>query len=229
MVRRTRPLIDSGRIAVVLVAAGASQKSDFVRGLIREHDIQFPMLAWEGKAVPYDEWNVGGNPIAYLVDPEGTIAAGARGATPVHDLLTYLEAVAPLPERPAPVRLSVSTEIGADGFTVLAEVGSPMRVPLTVAVDYRLVDLTFDESGKLTDVTRTERFRDVPELTRVVACSEGESLERFEIPGGSYEGIEYAVRVLLPGSEQLNEDRGCWTAQQAQAFRDMPEITSERF
>lgn len=109
------------------------------------------------------------------------------------------------------------------------ELSSPQRRPLLVQVDYVLVKLVCDAEGNITQVTRVKPVQQGPELEFNVDCgARGEAAHEVGIDLTGYQGVEYEVRVLLPGTESARNGEGFWVRQRGWYYFDGDNVNGEK-
>lgn len=80
MLRLTAEPRRRGDLALLFVTPEPNSAADHLKQTIREYGIDFPVLFYgDGPKVANREWNVSGNPIGFLIDPQGVIVAKGRG------------------------------------------------------------------------------------------------------------------------------------------------------
>jgi hypothetical protein len=196
---------------------------------IRDLHVTSPVLFFgDGKCVPRGEWRVLGSPIAYLVNPQGVIVS-YRSGNRIPELLTALEFYTAQPEPAPPLGLRCFWNLdGLPEVELLLELRSPQRRPLDIEIDYRYVDLVFDDTGKLIEVTRHCPVADGPELSFTVGFDDsGELSWPVIIDARDFEALEFLVRVRIPGSEHW-QDGGIWVWQGGELVYAYPEHCRER-
>jgi hypothetical protein len=215
LIEQLTPLVDSGRLSVVMVNLDRPELIDDMQVLIRKHRIDFPVI-YNGDAGGFhqpigDEWGIRGAPSACLVDPQGVIYAKATGRNVprLWELAASLTAAADVPP---PIGLSTSWVIHSDEqVELLISLSSPHRLPLEVELDYQLPLFTFSEDGETMLSADRTRFDGPEDAFTVEFPDTCEKLVRVFIDTAGYSGVEYTVRVKLPEVWQGADDAGIWT------------------
>jgi hypothetical protein len=215
---------------------------EFLKQRIREFNIDWPLLLFNPdpnralRSVPYAEWQVRGKPIAFLINPQGVIAGCGAGPTNISELLDLLEFYSAQQKPQPPPGLRCSWNLDEMPYLKLElEVYSPQRKPLDVEVDYRFLDLSFDDEGNLTEVNRVCPVEDGPEVCFTVGFDDI-SEQRWRVAFNAqdpatlqdYEGLEFVVSVRVPGSENWRDGQGLWVHQGGEVTFEYPESFRER-
>lgn len=215
---------------------------EFLKQRIREYDIDWPLLLFNPdphralRSVPFAEWHVPGKPVAFLVNPQGVIAGCGAGSTNISELLDLLEFydAQPQPDPPLGLRLSWNLD-NLPEVELLLDLDSPQREPLAVEVDYRFLNLEFDDDGNLIKVDRICPVAEGPEVSFNIGFDETcEQRWRVQINAQDpdsredYEGLEIVVSVSVPGSEDWRDGHGLWVHQGGELIFGLPEHCRER-
>jgi len=212
------------------VVGNTNATVDCIKQNIREFRVESPVLFYgDGQCVPRGEWQVRGTPIAYLVNPQGVIVGHGSGRR-ISELLTALDFYTsqPVPDPPLGLRCAWTLD-NLPEVELILELRSPQRQPLDIEINYRYVDLVFDDTGDLIEVTRTCPVDDGPEISFTVDFDD--SCERrwpVSIDALQSEGLEYVVEVRIPGSEEWQDGRGVWVWQGGELIYEYPENCRER-
>lgn len=230
LLEATAALRRHGELALVFVTPEPNSADSHLKLTIKKYGIDFPVLFYgDGPKVAHNEWNVHGNPIGFLIDPQGVVVAKGRG-NQTHELvelaLWMLEQGRDTPR--VGLRTAVHPAAG-QSIDLALELSSPDRVPLQVQLDYMLVQLEYDAAGKLVQVTRTTPVEQGPEQEFSVDCQDGGDVVRhvsLDLTG--YQGIEYEVRVLLPGTAGARDGQGFWARQRGWYYFDGDNVNGEK-
>jgi hypothetical protein len=231
LLRSTASARRQGRLAVVFVTREPNSAAGHLKQTIRQYGIDCPVLFYgDGPKTAHDDWDISGNPMGFLIDPQGVIAARARGAAEIVELeelcLWLLEHGGDV------ARARVRTAAGsADRRNVdlTLELSSPQRKPLAVQVDYVLYDLIYDENNKMVDVIKVKPVEHGPEMELTADCGAwGETIERVAVDLTGYDGLQYEVRVLLPGTGEARDGQGFWVRQRGWYYFDGDKINGEK-
>lgn len=228
-IERTAPFRANGELEAVFVCNSSDYES--IKKRIEQFDIDWPMLVFNpDEMVPKAEWHNHGNPMAYLVDPQGVIVGSGPGAQRIGDLIAALEFYTAEPEPAPPLGLRCSWNLDSlPEVELLLELRSPRREPLDVEIDYRYVDIVWDEAGEVTEVNRICPVEDGPELSLTVGFDDACELTwPVMLDAQDYEGIEYVVAVRIPGSEEWRDGRGLWVLQGGELFYESDRYCRER-
>ena len=229
MLKITAGMRQRGNLALIFVTPEPSSEVKHLKQTIKKQGIDFPVLFYgDGPKVANKEWNVHGNPIGFLIDPQGDIVAKGRG-NQTHDLPELARWM--LEQGGEEPRVGLRTAVHpADGQSVdlALELASQQHSPLQVQVDYVLVNLEFDAAGTLVNVTRTKPVEQGPEEEFSEDCGKwGEVVHHLSIDLTGYQGIEYEVRVLLPGTDDAHDGKGFWARQRGQYYFEHDIINGE--
>ncbi len=227
-IERTAPFRADGALEAVFVCNSTDYET--IKKRVEQFDIDWPMLVFNrDEMVPKAEWHNRGNPMAYLVDPQGVIVGSGPGAQRIGDLLTLLEFYTAQPEPDPPLGLRCSWNLDSvPDVELILELSSPRREPLDIEIDYRYVDIVWDESGKVTEVNRIHPVEDGPELSFTVGFDHSCELSwPVTIDAQDYEAIEFAAAVRIPGSEHWRQG-GIWVLQGGELVFEYPEYCRER-
>src|SRR5690606_33108022 len=83
----------AGDLQIVFVTPEPESSRQTVKNFIAQNGIDFPVLFHGDKpGSPSEKWRVLGNPVAFLIDPEGRIVAKACGAVHCPKLIELYEA-----------------------------------------------------------------------------------------------------------------------------------------
>jgi hypothetical protein len=189
------------------------------------------------------EWGIRGIPASFLVNPQGVIVAKHLRGKAVQATLDFClnnSDATPL----AGVRVSAHTSGGgnpaemSDGqpmthhrFELDVELYSPLRRELTIQLNYSLVSATRMEYEGVEILTKrrfTKPDPDGPEEEIQVQFREScEAIASFTIDANGYDGVQYSIRILLPGSGSYCDGEGIWTKQIGNYYFDFPSYTYE--
>ena len=228
-IERTAPFRADGILEAVFVCNSSDYES--IKARIDQFDIDWPMLVFNrGEIVPKAEWHNHGNPMAYLVNPQGVIVGIGPGALRIGDALTALEFFTAQPEPDPPLGLRCSWNLDdLPEVELILELRSPRREPLNIEIDYRYVDLIFDDAGELIEVNRIRPVEDGPELSFTVGFDDSCEVNwPVMLDALDYEGLEFVVAVCIPGSEEWRDGRGLWVLQGGELFYEYDQYCDER-
>lgn len=226
---RTAPLRASGEMEIIFLVGYSNASVGYAKRNIRDFDVTSPVLFYgDGPCVPRNEWQVRGTPIAYLVDPQGVIIS-YRSGNRIPELLTLLEFYTAQAEPDPPLGLRCAWNLDSlPEVELLLQLRSPRREPLDIEIDYRYVDIVWDENGKVTEVNRIHPVEDGPELSFTVGFDDASELTwPVMLDAQDYEGMEYVVAVRIPGSDDWR-DGGIWVWQGGELFYENDQYCRER-
>jgi hypothetical protein len=220
-----------GNLALMFVVPEDNVGADRLKRTIKQYNVDFPVLFYgDGPRIAQNEWDIRGNPFAFLIDPQGVITAKAHGGLQIHEL-AELAAWIQQHGRDIPrarVRTAASST-DSQHVDLLLDLSSPQRMPLEVQIDYVLYDLKYDETGKLIEVTKTKPVEQGPELEFAVDCGAwSEAIRHLTIDLAGYDGFQYEVRVLLPGTEDARDGKGFWAYQRGWYYFDGENVNGEK-
>jgi hypothetical protein len=230
MLRITAELRQHGDLVMLFVTPQPNSAAIHLKQTIRKYRLDCPVLFYgDGPKVANKEWDIHGNPIGFLIDPQGTIIAKGVGLQ-THELAELAEWIHEHGGIAPRVGLRTAVHPATDGSIDLAlELSSPGRVPLQVQLDYKLVQLEYDAAGTLIKVTRTKPVEQGPEQELTVDCGDwGEVVHHLSIDLTGYQGIEYEVRVLLPGTDSARDGKGFWARQAGWYFYNGANVNGEK-
>ncbi len=225
-----KPYMAAGALDVVLVSLDqpetAAAMKEFVASLPIEPHVIYsgggplpigpPVLVapdWDSYAPQATEWGVSGVPASYLITPDGTIAAKRIRRDNVDDLLDYFlgrgAAYAPIA-----LRTSVSYSDDAQ-VNVMIEAASASHAPLQARITYRLERVAYKEyEGCLIQDRGTREYTDWVTSELCLMFSEfSDAVQPCLIDASGYQGLQYRVEVLLPGSGRYKDGAGLWLRQ----------------
>lgn len=216
---------------MVFITSQGNSLVDHLKQTIREYGIDWPILFYgDGDKVPQAEWQCRGNPIAFLINPQGVIVGHAFGAKNTPNLIDAYEFLSENPSIP-PIGVRLHFDAGDEtGGVMYLDLSNPCREEIKVEIDYRFLDFDFGEDGRF---SRFERYTPNPDGPEEVLTVEfngtSEMIVPVSIEAGIYEMVECKVRVMLPGTENLSGGRGIWTHQWAEIRFGVPDHCIERF
>lgn len=230
MLKVTADLRHRGLLAMLLVTREPNSAAAHLKQTIRKFRLDCPVLFYgDGPKVAYDEWDISGNPIGFLIDPQGTIVAKGVGLQTheVAELAVWIQDHAGVTPR-AGLRIAAHPAAG-QSIDLALELSSPGHEPLRVQLDYKLVQLEYDTAGTLVKVTRTKPVEQGPEQEFTVDCGDwGDVVHHVSLDLTGYQGIEYEVRVLLPGTDGARDGQGFWARQTGWYFFDGENVNGEK-
>jgi thiol-disulfide isomerase/thioredoxin len=225
-----KPYVDAGTLEVVLVSLDepetAAAMKKFVAGLpVTPHVIYSgkrpvpigpPALVdpdWDSYAPQATEWSISGVPASYLISPDGTIAAKRIRRDNAPAMLGYFIGRGE-PYVPIALRTSASAN-GKLQVTVLIEAASASHEPLQARISYRLEHVEYrDYEGSLFQDRSTIEFTDWITSELCLMFDEfSDATQPYSIDASGYQGLQYRVEVLLPGSERYQDGTGLWLRQ----------------
>lgn len=232
-IERTAPFRENGTLESVFLATTTDY--GLLKQRLDEYAIGWPVLLFSPdphkamNSVPQAEWQVRGNPIAFLINPAGVIVGSGPGAKPISELLTALEFYTSQAEPDPPLGLRCSWNLDdLPQVGLYLELSSPRRAPLDIEIDYRYVGLVFDDAEKLIEVNRICPVEDGPEMSFTVGFDDtSELVWPVVIDALEYDGLEFVVKVRIPGSEDW-QDGGIWIRQGGELLFEYPEHCRER-
>jgi hypothetical protein len=154
----------------------------------------------EEPCAPCTDWTIWGNPVGFLIDPQGYLFSRRVGALTLEELIELYENVKGSPQ--APIGVATAASLAGEAKSLDIEVSASEGSVLVVEVDCRWVDMTFDAEGQLVDVARHEPRPAAAEWSQTVTLNaSGKALLRLTLDPQDYEGLEYSVSVAeLPAS-----------------------------
>jgi hypothetical protein len=151
------------------------------------------------------DWAILRTPTLVLVSPEGVIAN--YGFTPSElaaQLNYFLDGDK---ARRVGLRCTQFYDSGSNKVHIVLDAYNPRHEPCSVQLDYRFVSGELETVGADEIVVPTNRSKyspreGAPEVEYVTFFEEGStSIRVFDIDLGSYLGLEYRARLILPGTE----------------------------
>jgi thiol-disulfide isomerase/thioredoxin len=225
-----KPYMDAGTLDVVLISldkpATADAMKQFVASLpVKPHVIysgggplpigppELVARGWDTYATQATEWGISGVPASYLIAPDGTIAAKRIRRDNAADLLDYFLGRG---EPYAPVALRTSASFDDDAqVTIMFQAASASHAPLQARITYHLEQVEYKEYvGCQIQDRGSRKFTEWETRGLCLIFDEfGDATVPFTIDASGYQGAQYRVEVLLPGSEHYQDGAGLWLRQ----------------
>lgn len=230
--KRTAPYRQSGDLAVLFITSEPNEGVDHCKQTIADFGIDFPVLFFgDGENVPKTEWNVRGNPIGFLVNPQGVIVAHAVGARQLPGMIDLFEHLSALETDYPPVGLRVElVSTDEQGAELILDLNDAARRSVRIEIDLEFLDVEWDEEAG--EFLRFERYKPDEENPEIVLEEKfGESSQLslpVNIPAEIYEHVSLRIRMRLPGTEDLLDGEGLWTYQKAELIFDDPDSFEEQ-
>ena len=187
-------------------------------------------------------WGISSLPAVFLVNPDGVIVAkrlpsSSWGAALHH----FIEGSVSRPWAGVRASFEASGSTGdSDSLSDVAQIAeqdlrqlelrvelySPQREPLTAQLDYYLISAEVAEIEGCRMPTKRRFIQpnpDEPEETAVISFTDScEAVWSLTIDAQGYAGVQYVIRVLIPGTKSLDDGRGIWTKQIGNVYFDYP-------
>lgn len=205
MLEQTGPYVERGELAVLTVSLDDSNTLDKLKHTIRKYGITYPVLydggGWE--SVPAVEWNVGGIPASFLINPQGVIVMNELRGEDLGEVLDYyLHTPRPL------LGLSVTRVYNDDNtLSLLASVRNTSREPVELTLELYVLNYVWDETDPPCRIIDYEDIYNDPVTAQVTFGEFNEAVHKFDL--GSMEGrhsMIYWVTAIVPGTGTAEAD-----------------------